>query len=163
MPQHGDVALYAPDDSNELDRLFIAAQAAAGYTGRWVHCELFLDDNFLVGAVMPRVRLGPVGKLAPAKVITPPWTDADGPRKAAEYAADQVGVLYDGPGVVAFGLGLVAPAWRHVLATSAAPFDAHLLWCSALVTNALLAGGLTPPDPASASSPAALAAWLGVP
>lgn len=160
--QRGDVALYAPDPTSEVDRLIIAAQAAAGYQQRFVHCELFLDDWFLIGAVEPAVRLGNLGLLSPVRIVTPPWTSADGPRLAAEYAAKQVGSAYNLPGVVLTGLGLVVPAWKHALMAGAEAFGRHLAYCSQLVTNALLAGGLTPPDAASMSSPAGLAAWLGV-
>lgn len=161
IPQRGDVALYAPDMTNPIDQLIIACQIRANYHEPFVHCEVFLDDWFLVGAVGPAVRLGNLGLLTPARIVTPPWPSADGPRLAAEYAAKQVGTLYNVPGVALTGLGLVVPAWKHALLAGADALGRHLAYCSQLVTNALLAGGLTPPDPAAASSPAALAAWLG--
>lgn len=163
MPQRGDCAFYAPDLSNPIDHLIIACQLAANYHEPFVHIELFLDDYFLIGAVEPAVRLGNLGLLTPARIVTPPWPNADGPRLAAEYAAKQVGTLYNTPGVVLTGVSLVLPAWKHVLMAGGEAFGRHMEYCSQLVCNALIAGGLTPPDAASMSSPAALAAWLGVP
>lgn len=161
--QRGDVALYAPDPNSEIDRLILAAQSAAGFVGRFVHIEIGIDDRYLVGAVEPVVRVGPLGKLQPAAIVTPPWPDAAAAaERAADYAVSQIGVRYDTIGVALFGLSLIAPAWKTVLLHGTEAFERHAKFCSALVVNALLAGGLTPPDAASASSPAGLAAWLGV-
>lgn len=158
----GQVAFYSPDPNSEIDRLILACQDAAGFSGRFVHCELAISERYLVGAVAPVVRVGPLGLLTPAQIVTPPWPDAAAAERAADYAVSQVGRLYNAPGTVLTGLGLVIPAWKHALMAGADAFGAHLTYCSQLVVNALLAGGLTPPDAAICSSPAALATWLNV-
>ena len=160
--QLADVAFYAPDPNSEIDQLIILAQNAAGLVGRYVHCELAISQRYLVGAVEPVVRVGPLGKLQPAQIITPPWADAAAAERAADYAVSQIGTVYNAPGTVLTGLGLLCPAWKHVVMTGGDVFGRHMQYCSQLVTNALLAGGLVPPDAAALSSPAALAAWLGV-
>jgi hypothetical protein len=54
-----DCAFYAPDPNSEIDRLIIACQAAAGFSGRFVHVEIAIGDRYLVGAVEPVVRRRP--------------------------------------------------------------------------------------------------------
>lgn len=160
--QRGDVAFYAPDPSSAIDRVIIKAQSRAGYAARFVHCEMALDDRFLVGAVWPVVRVGPLGKLTPAAIVTPPWQSAAGPDRAADYLVSQIGHGYNVVGVGALGVSLIVPAWKDALMHDTAAFSEHLKFCSQLVVNALLADGVVPPDPAAATGPQALADWLQV-
>lgn len=158
--QRGDILFFAPDPTSAVDRLVIACQQRAGYPARFVHCEVAIDERYSVGAIWPQVRIAAAATLGAAVIVTPPWRTAQGPDHAADWAIAQIGVPYNVPGLAALGVGLVVPAWKHALTQDTAAFTRQLDFCSQLAARFLLTDGVTPPDPAAATSPAELAAWL---
>jgi len=157
--QAGDVLFYPADPTSTIDRLIVAAQAAAGLPSWCSHVAIAIDADYLVEAMTPVLRVSALRLRRPAVWASPTYTNR---LAATDYAVASIGKLYAVVGVAAFGMGLVVPSLADRIADVTHALNDGTLWCSEEATRSLVAGGVDVGVPPERCSPGHLVRYYNV-
>ena len=154
----GDVFFYAGTDAVSVEIRRVTGS-------RYSHVALALCADYLIEAVIPRVRVAPINAVI-LNSFRPSWPDVTGPGRAVAAALAMQGEAYDLAGAGLAGIEDVLRVHAKAVAETVDDIERHLpalrlaVYCSRLVARALVAGGVALPQPPDYCTPGDVALAL---